>query len=218
MLDAVREAAREMDDLDENEIMDFLQARAKDPGAVNIQQFLELVKEQKFSDLVDILDTSMRGAHLRPTGRRRVKITAPRGYVKRVMAGLAEDDVAEIIHRLEARGHDPENVDNFLVESRFKDENRKKTIREKKSKIEASDQWQAEAVEFTEPDESIFEEEQTLPDTALQMAKEIASNIQPPIVNITLPEQKVVPMRREVIRDEKTGLAVAYREVPEDAS
>ena len=114
LTDAVRDAARQFDDFDEGDAQEFLAARARDPSAVDLQAFIAMVREQHVTDLIDILDQQMRGSGIKRMGRRMVKVQAPRGYVRRALAGLEGTEIDSIMHRLAARGHDEAEVDKFL--------------------------------------------------------------------------------------------------------
>jgi hypothetical protein len=110
MLDAVRDAARTLGTLDEASITEFVQARANSPEAVDIANFMVMVQEQRKADLVDILDDSLRGARK----GKKIKLKAPRGHVQALMRAIGSDELSEIMTRLEAMGHDREDVDRFF--------------------------------------------------------------------------------------------------------
>jgi hypothetical protein len=211
MLDAVREAARRFDgEITEENLQSFIEERANNPEAVNIQQFAALVGQQRIADLVDIIDGST------PGGKRTIKVSAPRSYVKKVLAGLTDDDVAEIVHRLEQRGNDPEIMDKWIIGKRLPKE-RQDAVREKKSKLTASE-WKPDPLYDLELAEAFDEfEREHLGYDPLQLAEAIRNMPQPvievkPEIVVKMPQQK--PLRREIIRDEK-GLAVGYRDIPE---
>jgi hypothetical protein len=150
MIDAVRDAAREFDSPDVGDVKEFLAGRAKAPDKVDIQQFLTLVQEQRKSDAVDILDQQLRSSGVLPRGRRKVRVAAPRGYVRRLIGSLDGDQLGEIMHRLAAKGHDPEDVDKFF-NGKVKDDVAE-TARSRRDSFQASD-WQGdpfEDVEFAE--------------------------------------------------------------------
>lgn len=110
MLDAVRDAARQIETIDEASITEFIQGRANSPEAVDIANFMKMVEEQRKADLVDLLDTALRSK--KPKGP--IRVTAPRGHVQKLIRVLGSDVVAEIMHRLEAMGHDRGQVDKFF--------------------------------------------------------------------------------------------------------
>ena len=141
MLDAVRDAAREFDDPDVGDIQEFLQGRAKAPDQVDVQNFLLAVLEQRKNDIVDILDQNIRSSGSLPQGRRKVRISAPRGYVRKAMGGMNDSMLAEVMHRLEARGHSREAVDAYF-EGKVKDETRSSAT-EKRNAVQASE-WEIE--------------------------------------------------------------------------
>lgn len=152
MFDAVREAAREFDNPQEGDIRDFIKGRANAPDQVDIQQFLQQVVEQRKNDLVDLLDQSMRSSGPLSRGRRKVRLSAPRGYMRRLVGSLDEDQLAEVMHRLEAMGHDRADVDAFF-NGRHENVDNAKTRRDA---ISASDKWSSPTRIFpdeAEPDE-----------------------------------------------------------------
>jgi hypothetical protein len=198
MLDAARDAAREMDLPQEGDIKEFLEGRAKNPGQVDIAGFLVIVKEQKLSDLVDIIDQEIRtrGEAMR-TGRRRVRVVSPKGYVRRAFSALTEDGVAELMHRLEARGHDEAEVEAFVL-GKAKPE-KHDIIREKKVAIAASDDFEPSMWWFTgdedEDDQWLEPEEPTEP--------------QLPVINLSIEAPKQGAIKVTPVRDKKTG-AIEY--------
>jgi hypothetical protein len=215
MTDAVRDAAREFDDFDEGDALEFLKARAKDPSVIDIQQFLQLVRQQHITDLVDILDNQLRSSGVKPFGRRKVKVTAPRGYARRAVSGLTDDEVAEIMHRLESRGHTTEDVDDFFDKRRPANGDAKG----KRNAIAASTQWSADLI-----DEALYEVELGEIDhdnsaaLAVHLAQTISENIKMPEVRVEpniyvqVPAEKPKKIIRdsrglisEVIPDEESG-------------
>jgi hypothetical protein len=137
MLDAVRDAAREFDGFDEGDIREFVSGRANAPDVVDIRQFMEMVTEQRKSDLVDMLDQILRVYGSAPRGRRKVRVSAPKGFIRKSLNGLDPDDLANVMHRLEARGHTTEDVERFF-EGRTKNLDRAK---ERRDTLTASDNW-----------------------------------------------------------------------------
>lgn len=156
MIDAVRDAAREFDMFDEGDIREFLQGRAKAPDQVDIQQFMNAVTEQRMTDIVDILDQQLRSGGSRKRGRRKVRVAAPKGFLTRALRQLDGEQVAKIMHRLEAMGHDPDDVDRFF-------DGRIKVVeeaREKRAAINASDaQFYAEGGLLTRSAEDQIDED-----------------------------------------------------------
>lgn len=209
MLDAVRDAAREFDTPDEGDIREFLQGRAKNPAQVDIQSFLRAVQEQKKTDLVDMLDQQLRSGGALKRGRRTVKVAAPRGYVKRTLGSLDDAGIAEVMHRLEARGHSEEDLEQFFAK-RVGDE-RKERAKEQKKGIAASDDWTYQYEDLAD-DQQDFEWH-TDP---IQMAAEIARNIKPPtitlspVINVEAP--KPIATRNTPVRDEKGVILYTVQE------
>lgn len=114
MLDAVRDAAREFDNPMIGDIEEFLKGRAKNPEVVDAQAFLSLVQKQRMDDLVDLLDSSMRRSGILSRGRRKVRVVAPKGYLKKLIHSLQDDQLAQVFHRLEAMGHKPNQIDDYF--------------------------------------------------------------------------------------------------------
>jgi hypothetical protein len=124
-LDAVREAAREFDPQAEEDLREFLKGRTRrELSEKEIEKFMEDVKRARLSDLVDVLDTSIRRRIAkRARGRRMVRVVPPRGYLRRTLAHLEDQDVAELHRRLEARGFSPEELESHLI-NRYPDPRR----------------------------------------------------------------------------------------------
>jgi hypothetical protein len=116
-LDAVRDLAREMDDVDAGDIQDFLAGRLTRPlEQAELEQFLAQVRIQRVNDLVDMLDSKFRSLLTNvKQGRRKVKVTAPRGWQRKVFNGLTDDEVLSVVNRLEARGHSREDLQRTVL-------------------------------------------------------------------------------------------------------
>lgn len=185
MLDAARDAAREMDIPESGDIQEFLSGRAKDPGSVDIEGFLNLVKEQKLSDLVDIIDQQLRASGSVPSGKRKVRVVSPKGYVRRAFSALTDDGVAELIHRLEARGHSAEAAEDYVLGR--KKEDVRESIKEKKNALAASDAFEPDTWWLSAADEDGIEwEAEEEGSLAVQLAAAFAS-MPAPVVNVTVP-------------------------------
>ena len=132
MLDNVRQAARTLDTIDEQTIQSFIDDRANAPEAVDIQQFMTMVTEQRKADLTDALDDSLRETQ----PGERIRISAPPGLLRSYMRALGSDVVTEIMTRLEGMGHDRAEVQRFF-------DSRIQVVEEAKAKrkaVTASDQ------------------------------------------------------------------------------
>lgn len=109
--DAVRDAARTLGRLDPGTIEGFLQDRAVDPGAVDVQAFLLDVQEARLDDIADMLHDRLAGAGGGIiSGRGKVRVKGPRSWIRTAFNGLEDDDVVSVVRRLEARGHDPADI------------------------------------------------------------------------------------------------------------
>lgn len=104
-VDAIRDAAREMDFQSEADLREFLQGRASDPDLVDLEAFRRDVDEQRVDDLIDILDYNLREkVNGMRRSRRWVRLVAPKGWTQRVFASLEDDDILTVAGRLERRG------------------------------------------------------------------------------------------------------------------
>lgn len=182
MLDAVREAARSIDEPNEDTISEFIHGRASSPDQVDVAQFLALVTQQRKQDLVDVLDQQLRGA------KYKVRMTASRVYMRRIMRTLEPQDAQEVIHRLEAMGHDAKKVAKLFP-----------NVSEGTAASDDGVFGIAPALEFSADFEFDVEDK---PDPMLVLAESIKSlQLPTPEVTVNLPSGKKV-----VTRDTKTGL------------
>lgn len=117
-LDAVREAAREFEDMAPADLAEWLQGKVnKDDGSAQLTEdeinaFLADVRAQTVDDLVDILDYKSRQ---RNRARRFVRVEAPRGYTKLTLGKLTDDELSILDDRLRARGWSDEQIQKDLV-------------------------------------------------------------------------------------------------------
>ena len=224
MLDAVREAAREFETMDEGDIKDFLQGRAKAPEQVDIQQFLDAVTQQRKNDLVDWLDQTLRSTGPLKRARRKVRISMPKGYLRKMLGSLDDDSIGELSHRLEAMGHDSADVEAFF-EKRLKPD-RHENQKARRDALAASDSQQftlggmAADPEWDEDDDATVEavSEHRHRD-AIEMAEKIVQNLPQPVVNVHVEVPKPGPTKNTVVRDESNGtIQYTISEPIEDAS
>jgi hypothetical protein len=114
--DAVREAAREFEDLSDQDVRERLAGKTKRELTVDeVAQFRSEVRTQVLDDLVDMLDQSTRG---RLRSRRTVRVVAPKGYRVKLIRGLSADEQDEVEDRLKARGWTDQDVLSVLPETR----------------------------------------------------------------------------------------------------
>lgn len=100
--DAVREAAREFEDLSDQDIKERLKGVTNRELSDNeIALFRQDVRAQILDDLVDVVDQATRG---KLRSRRTVRVIAPKGYRRKTLNGLSEAERSEIKDRLQARG------------------------------------------------------------------------------------------------------------------
>jgi hypothetical protein len=100
--DAVREAAREFELLSEQDVRERLRGATSRPlSEAEVAQFAVDVATQVLDDLVDLMDQMLKGAKRK---RRRVRIQAPRGYVRKALNDRTDQELASLVNRLQARG------------------------------------------------------------------------------------------------------------------
>jgi len=197
MRDAVREAARQYKgNLTPENLQAFINQRATNPAAVNLQAFAQAVAQQQLDDIVDVLDARNHGG---------LKVTAPRSYIGQVLAGISDDDVAEIIQRLQARGI----KDAHIVVGRALPKER----RDVAQPIEASEQF--EWIEESEPESSPEMNPVELADIIAKALPTPQVTVEAPQITVEVPPQR---MRNTPVRDEKSGLILYTIQEPMDAS
>lgn len=175
--DAVREAARTIDNPQEGDIHHFLKARARNRDNVDVPAFHEAVKRQRMADLVDISDHHIRRDGSLPRGSRMVRTQAPKGYLKKALRGLSVEDAAHLHHRLTAIGHTHESVSKFLAT---------------KVKPDIWDEATRYQVNFSEQEEFVgitFDDSSGDEDWVDDLAAAL-SEIKPPIINVFVGSEK----------------------------
>lgn len=126
-MDAVRDAAREFDSMSLQDAKEFLQGKtARELTQSELEAFLHDVHMHKLSDLVDVLDNTIRKSVAdKFRARRTVRVVPPRGWVKRTLAALEDEDIAILHSRLTTRGFSEEELDKYLI-GRYPEERRAK--------------------------------------------------------------------------------------------
>jgi hypothetical protein len=115
--DAVRDAGREHQAMSGGDVREFIKARAASPEAVDPEAFLRHAREQRHTDLGDVLDAKMRrGNPLVDRNRTAVRVTAPRGWVQRTISDMSLEEADALGDRLIARGHSSANVQKHLLD------------------------------------------------------------------------------------------------------
>jgi hypothetical protein len=110
-MDAVRAAAREFEQFSDQDIKEFLKGRTnRELSESEIQAFLADVRAQQLDDLVDVLDQNERG---KLRSRRFVRVTAPRGYTRKTLNGLSDQELQSLVRRLRANGWNDKQVNAF---------------------------------------------------------------------------------------------------------
>lgn len=161
--DAVRDIAREMDELASGDIQDLLAGRLTRPlEEEEITAFLTQVRQQRIDDLVDMLDWQFRNLIENvKRGRRRVRLTAPRGWVRKVFNSMTDEEILSVINRLEARGHGRESLQRTIL-GRIKKKDRADALGARLSEIPENDPTLELALDelFSESTDD-FEEDET---------------------------------------------------------
>ena len=112
--DLVRELAREFEDLSVQDLIERVESSKR--SLSDIAQLQMEVRAQVIDDLVDVLDQRHRG---RLRARRTVRLQAPKGYTKKILAGLSEIEAKEITRRLvNGRGWTPDDIKRTLPHQR----------------------------------------------------------------------------------------------------
>lgn len=124
-LDMVRDAAREDAMMDAVSATQFLTGKVPDVTQVNMRAFLDDVMGQRIADAVDALDHANKPRRDRPD----VKVSAPAGWVRRVIADLDTPQALHFVKRLEGKGWSPEDI-NKIVISKIRDPERKKALQQ----------------------------------------------------------------------------------------
>lgn len=109
--DLVRELAREFDDLSIQDLRERTDVQASN----ELAQLQDEVRSQVLDDLLDVLDQRARG---RLRKRRTVRLQAPRGYVRRVLAGISAIESENLAGRLRDRGWSPDDIMRTLPHQR----------------------------------------------------------------------------------------------------
>jgi hypothetical protein len=106
--DAVADAARTLGDLSPQGVREFVVRRWRGARALedsDVEQFSKDAIAQREDDLADALDSRlnrMNGG--KATVARVVRVTPPRAWLKRTLASLPDDQLAQVLLRLRARG------------------------------------------------------------------------------------------------------------------
>lgn len=108
--DAVREAAREIEDLTVQDLKERLKGvtnRELEPH--ELAEFEADVRAQVVDDLIDVLHQAQVG---RLRGRRTLKLQASRGWTRKNLHSRTDDELKSIGQRLRARGWTDDMIDH----------------------------------------------------------------------------------------------------------
>lgn len=120
--DALRDAARQSDAMTAEDATQFLKSRVRDMTKVDMDQFLRGIREQRLDDLADLLAIDM-GAKK----SLKVKISATRGYTKKVFSGLSDDEVLHMAVRMTRRGFSEDTIQRSFL-NRIKEPERRQAL------------------------------------------------------------------------------------------
>jgi hypothetical protein len=195
-MDAVRDFAREFETFTVQDVEELLRGRSNRAlTPEEIASFTADVHDQQLNDLVDMLDRAERGT-LR--GRRTVKVTAPKGYIRKTVNALSDDELKQVAQRLRARGWNDKQIvklQNRLPEAR-------------RPNLEGLNEVDIARVEYDiEHAGSV-----NMLDAVRDLVVEVASHLPAPIIKVDTP----VVTRKNVIRDDQTGLLIGIEEVRAD--
>lgn len=126
-IDAVRDAARELDSMEDGDIREFLGGRVRDVNVVDIEGFKRDVREQRLDDLTDVLDSQLRSkVEGMRRARRHVRLTAPKGWTARTFNSLSQEEHLKLLRRLVRRGWSKDDLSKYIVSKVHNDDLREK--------------------------------------------------------------------------------------------
>ena len=195
MLDAARDAARELDSWDEDDIRSFIQDRANSPDNVDIAAFMKQVDEQRKTDVVDLITQKI------GSKKNKIKISASAATLKGLMRGLDTEALNEVYTRLEAKGFKRSEITSNLGASGKADE----VARRQKDVSTSDNRWQGEtsffeAIEVAVPSDAVFTQAQIV---------EMFGQIPQPVINVAV---EIPKGTKKVKRNPETGLVESIEE------
>lgn len=127
--DLVIDAAREIGITDPNSLLSFIKGRtARPPSESELNQILAEVQKARISELVDWVDAQMSGRG-RKRSSSRATISAPRIWVRRAFEQATDQDVTDIVNRLEAKGWDRQKAVTTTL-NKLPDKSRRQTLKD----------------------------------------------------------------------------------------
>ncbi len=113
--DSIREVARRYEHGDTDSVHKYLEERITRPLTVDeLDSFHKDVHLHRVNDLVDIVDHQLRGSGVLTRSYRAVKVSAPSGWVQKMIDSLEDDEIIHVARRLKHRGHDLADIQKFL--------------------------------------------------------------------------------------------------------
>ncbi len=228
-LDAIRDAAREFEEMNAGDAKDFLKGRVADISKVDVDAFVAEVREQRIDDLIDVLDNQLRSkVDGSQRARRFVRLQAPRGFVKRLFASLSDDEVIKVTTRLANRGWGVDDLVSQII-SRVSKQDRRTQLEDRfratagQVKKLSDDEWnvgryrpdfEGEEFEFDDDPQPVHVELPPLPQapSALELADalgKVAAAMPVPVINVEAPQitvEAAKPVNKRVIRDDSGTL------------
>lgn len=113
--DLVRRAAMQMEMMGLGDATEWLKSFVDNPGAVRVDLFLADVKEHRMDFLVDNLVPGLKATVAAAKNGTVVKVKAPQGWLRQVMASLDDQEVVQLHQRLVGQGFDPDDVKKQLL-------------------------------------------------------------------------------------------------------
>lgn len=116
-MDFVREIAREFDNINIQDVREFANGRSKRQLTEHeLANIVEDAKRLRVNDVVDILEGLIRKkVASKVIGRRKVRVAAPRGFLKRALSNLSDNEILEVHRRLIAKGFNSEELEDNYV-------------------------------------------------------------------------------------------------------
>lgn len=212
MLDKIRLAARQLKgEVGVEQVQSWLKGKVSNPAEVDPNGFLQQVQAQRMNDLVDAIDTRLRGGGL--LGKS-IRVTSTRGFIQGALKQLDANQVADLAHRLEALGHSEKNIIKFLGKRVPQDMLDAGT--ERRAALRASQDFILDEIpevlelELNTPPSTPEQATVMMAEAMRMMAK---AQQQPPVIhvqpNVTV---NVPPRNRRFIRNPKTGVIEGYEE------
>lgn len=218
--DAVRTLAREFDEVDHGDIREFLVGRTtRELTDEEVGQIRHDVIAHRVADITDILDEQLRSTTDRmKRARRTVRVSAPRGWLRRSFGTLDERAVGQVAAKLIQRGHEPEVVKEKVI-SRVKDEDSRRVLEGLIDDGQLKVEFARGGMVYGDQVPAMLDHGYVIPqgqsmEFALQMAREISRGIKMPDIHVDVPVN-VGGTTKKIKRNPETGLVEEITEEPD---